>query len=49
MRRFIVVSLTALATAPIVGLAALQATAPVLADVPGVSPACAPQSANSIV
>jgi hypothetical protein len=46
MRKLIVVSLTALASAPVVGLAALQATAPVFADTPGVSPTCFPQSAN---
>src|SRR5690348_7996738 len=46
MRKLIVVSLTALASAPVIGLAALQATAPVFADTPGVSPTCFPQSAN---
>src|SRR5690349_24444135 len=46
MRKFIIVSLTALASVPIVGLAAISATAPVFADTPGVSPTCFPQSAN---
>lgn len=46
MRNLIMLSLTALASVPIIGLSALQATAPVFADTPGVSPTCFPQSAN---
>jgi hypothetical protein len=46
MRKLIMLSLTALASVPIFGLSALQATAPVFADTPGVSPTCFPQSAN---
>jgi hypothetical protein len=46
MRKLITLMLTALASAPIIGLSALQATAPVFADTPGVSPTCFPQSAN---
>src|SRR3977135_3909344 len=46
MRKLIIATLTALASVPIVGLSALQATAPVFADTPGVSPTCFPQSAN---
>jgi hypothetical protein len=36
----------ALASAPLVGVAALSAAAPALADTPGVSPTCFPQSVN---
>jgi hypothetical protein len=46
MRKLIILSLTALASVPVIGLAALQATAPVFADTPGVSPTCFPQSSN---
>ena len=46
MRKLIILSLTALASVPVIGLAALQATAPVFADTPGVSPTCFPQSIN---
>ena len=46
MRKLITLSLTALASVPIIGLSALQATAPVFADTPGVSPTCFPQTAN---
>jgi hypothetical protein len=46
MRKLITLSLTALASVPIIGLAALQASAPAFADTPGVSPTCFPQSAN---
>ena len=46
MRKVIMVSLTALASVPIIGLSTLQATAPVFADTPGVSPTCFPQTAN---
>ena len=38
--------ITAMAMAPAVGLAALQASVPVFADTPGVSPTCFPQSVN---
>src|SRR6202171_952747 len=46
MRNLIMLSLTALATVPVICPAALQATAPVFADTPGVSPTCFPQSSN---
>ena len=46
MRKLIIAILTALASVPVIGLSALQATAPVFADTPGVSPTCFPQSAN---
>src|ERR1700716_3646844 len=46
MRKLILLSLTALASVPIIGLSALQAAAPVFADTPGVSPTCFPQSFN---
>ena len=46
MRKLIMLLLTALASVPIIGLTALQATAPVFAGTPGVSPTCFPQSAN---
>jgi hypothetical protein len=46
MRKLITLSLAALASLPMIGLAALEATAPVFADTPGVSPTCFPQSAN---
>jgi hypothetical protein len=46
MRKFIIMSLTALASVPVVGLAAMSATAPAFADTPGVSPTCFPQTAN---
>jgi len=46
MRKLIIATLTALASVPIIGLSALQATAPAFADTPGVSPTCFPQSAN---
>jgi hypothetical protein len=46
MRKLIMLSLTALVSVPIIGLSALQASAPVFADTPGVSPTCFPQSAN---
>jgi hypothetical protein len=36
----------ALASAPLVGVAALSASAPAFADTPGVSPTCFPQSVN---
>jgi hypothetical protein len=46
MRKLIMLSLTALVSVPVIGLAALQATAPVFADTPGVSPTCFPQTLN---
>jgi len=46
MRKFIIMSLTALASVPIVGLAAISATAPVFADTPGQGAACVSQSLN---
>ncbi len=46
MRKLIVLALTAPASAPMIGLAALQASAPVLADTPGQGPACVSQSLN---
>jgi hypothetical protein len=46
MRKLISLSLTALASVPVIGLAALQASAPVFADTPGVSPTCFPQTLN---
>jgi hypothetical protein len=46
MRKLITLSLTALASVPVIGLAALQASAPVFADTPGVSPTCFPQTLN---
>jgi hypothetical protein len=39
-------TVTALASVPVIGLAALQATAPAFADTPGVSPTCFPQTMN---
>lgn len=44
--RKLIAKLAALAAAPIVLLAALQTAAPALADTPGVSPTCFPQTAN---
>jgi hypothetical protein len=44
--RSLIALLAALATAPLVGLATLQAAAPVFADTPGVAPTCFPQSMN---
>ena len=46
MRKLIIATLTALASVPVIGLSALQATALVFANTPGVSPTCFPQSAN---
>jgi hypothetical protein len=46
MRKLIMLSFMALASVPIIGLSALQATAPVFADTPGVSATCFPQSSN---
>lgn len=46
MRNPITLSLTALASVPVVGLAALQATAPAFADTPAQGPACVSQSLN---
>ena len=46
MRKFIIMWLTALASVPIVGLAAISATAPVFADTPGQGAACVSQSLN---
>jgi hypothetical protein len=46
MRKLLIMSLTALASVPVIGLAAIGATAPVFADTPGVSPTCFPQAAN---
>jgi len=46
MRKLIMLSLTALASVPVIGLAAIAATAPVFADTPGVSPTCFPQTMN---
>ena len=46
MRKLVVLTLTALASVPVIGLAALQATAPAFADTPGVSPTCFPQTMN---
>ena len=44
--RKLMASVAALGAAPIVAIAAMQTAAPVLADTPGVSPTCFPQSAN---
>jgi hypothetical protein len=46
MRKLLIMSFSALASVPVIGLAAIGATAPVFADTPGVSPTCFPQSAN---
>ncbi len=46
MHKLIVLSLTALTSVPVFGLAALHASAPVFADTPGVPPTCFPQSIN---
>ncbi len=46
MRKVIMLSLTALASVPVVGLAALQATAPAFADTPAQGPACVSPSLN---
>src|SRR6202045_4206624 len=46
MQKLIVLTLTALASVPVIGVAALQATAPAFADTPGVSPTCFPQTMN---
>lgn len=46
MQKLIVLALTALASVPVIGLAALQATAPAFANTPGVSPTCFPQTMN---
>ncbi|HEY4870883.1 MAG TPA: hypothetical protein VIJ03_03205 [Candidatus Dormibacteraeota bacterium] len=46
MRKLIMLSLSALASVPVIGLAAIAATAPVFADTPGVSPTCFPQTLN---
>jgi len=46
MRKLLALMVTGLASVPIIGLAALQAPAPVFADTPGVSPTCFPQSLN---
>jgi hypothetical protein len=46
MGKLIALALTALASVPVIGLAALQATAPAFADTPGVSPTCFPQTMN---
>ncbi len=46
MQKLMVLALTALASVPVIGLAALQATAPAFADTPGVSPTCFPQTMN---
>jgi hypothetical protein len=44
--KLIGLALTALASVPVIGLAALPASAPVFADTPGVSPTCFPQAMN---
>ena len=44
--RKLMASIAALGAAPIVAIAVMQTAAPVLADTPGVSPTCFPQSAN---
>ena len=46
MGKLIGLALTALASVPVIGLAALQASAPAFADTPGVSPTCFPQTMN---
>lgn len=46
MRKLMMLTVTALASVPVIGLAALQATAPAFADTPGVSPTCFPQTMN---
>ena len=46
MRKLLMLTVTALASVPVIGLAALQATAPAFADTPGVSPTCFPQTMN---
>jgi hypothetical protein len=46
MRKLMITLLTALATVPLVGLAAITATAPVFADTPGQGVACVSQSLN---
>jgi hypothetical protein len=46
MGKLIGLALMALASVPVIGLAALQATAPAFADTPGVSPTCFPQTVN---
>jgi hypothetical protein len=46
MRKLLMMSLTALASVPVIGMAAIGASPPVFADTPGVSPTCFPQSAN---
>jgi hypothetical protein len=46
MSKLIALALTALASVPVIGLAALQSTAPAFADTPGVSPTCFPQTMN---
>lgn len=46
MHKLIILSLTALSTVPLVGLAAITATAPVFADTPGTGVACVSQSLN---
>jgi len=46
MGKLIGLALTVLASVPVIGLAALQASAPAFADTPGVSPTCFPQTIN---
>jgi hypothetical protein len=46
MRKLMMLTVTALASVPVIGLAALQTTAPAFADTPGVSPTCFPQTMN---
>jgi hypothetical protein len=46
MHKLMMLTVTALASVPVIGLAALQATAPAFADTPGVSPTCFPQTMN---
>jgi hypothetical protein len=46
MHKLMMLTVAALASVPVIGLAALQASAPVFADTPGVSPTCFPQTMN---
>lgn len=46
MRKLFIMTLTALASAPVIGLAAIGAAAPVFADTPAQGPACVSQSLN---
>ena len=46
MRKLFIMTLTALASVPVIGLAAIGAAAPALADSPAQGPACVSQSLN---